>query len=146
MTDPDACPITSFTILGQPVAKANSRRAVVIRNRPSFIKSADALAYVKSARLQIPTRARLMIDVPVALTMHLYYATRRPDLDESVILDVLQPVYRGTGRARALVERGVYLNDRLVRERHVFWGLDAENPRAEIEVRLWVDHDKATRG
>jgi Holliday junction resolvase RusA-like endonuclease len=54
------------------------------------------------------------------VTMHIYYASRRPDLDESLILDLLQGY--------------VYANDRQVKERHCYWGLDPENPRAEITV------------
>ena len=36
------------------------------------------------------------------------YASRRPDLDESLILDLLQG--------------HVYENDRQVKEKHIFWG------------------------
>jgi Holliday junction resolvase RusA-like endonuclease len=52
--------------------------------------------------------------------MTIFYASRRPDLDESLILDCMQ------GR--------IYENDRCVKEKHIFWGLDKEDPRAEIEV------------
>ena len=50
----------------------------------------------------------------------IYYATRRPDLDESVVLDCMQGL--------------IYANDRQVKEKHIYWGLDKENPRAEIVV------------
>ena len=53
--------------------------------------------------------------------MTIYYASRRPDLDESLVLDLLQGV--------------TYLNDRQVKEKHIYWGLDKENPRCEISVR-----------
>jgi hypothetical protein len=33
-----------------------------------------------------------------------------------------------------LLQKGVYGNDRQVREKHVYWALDRANPRAEIEV------------
>ena len=52
--------------------------------------------------------------------MTIYYKSRRPDLDESVILDAM--------------EKFIYKNDRQVKEKHIFWGLDVLNPRAEIEV------------
>ena len=58
----------------------------------------------------------------VSVTITIYYASRRPDLDESVILDAMQGL--------------VYLNDRQVKEKHIFWGLDKTNPRAEIIVEL----------
>ena len=44
----------------------------------------------------------------------------KPDLDESVILDCL--------------EGYAYKNDRQVKEKHIYHGLDKENPRAEITV------------
>lgn len=54
------------------------------------------------------------------ITIKIFYASRRPDLDASLIFDLLQ-------------ER-VYLNDRQLKEQHLYWGLDKENPRAEITV------------
>jgi Holliday junction resolvase RusA-like endonuclease len=56
----------------------------------------------------------------VRVTMKIYYASRRPDLDESLILDLLQDV--------------VYINDRQVKEKHIYWGLDKENPRTEMLI------------
>lgn len=59
----------------------------------------------------------------VALEATIYYASRRPDLDESLLMDILQ-------------KAGVYTNDRLIKEKHIFWGLDKDNPRVEFNV--WV--------
>lgn len=133
----------SFVILGEPASKANSRQIVTIANRPSSIKSAKARSYQHSARLQIPSTARLRLEGPICVRLRIWYRTQRPDLDESVVLDVLQDHYspakrdRETGRVyieRALVQAGVYRNDRQVKEKHVYWGIDPRNPRAEIEV------------
>jgi Holliday junction resolvase RusA-like endonuclease len=55
------------------------------------------------------------------VTMKIYYHSRRPDLDESLILDLMQGI--------------VYENDRQVKEKHITWGLDKEAPRAEICVK-----------
>jgi hypothetical protein len=33
-----------------------------------------------------------------------------------------------------LLQGLVYVNDRQVKERHTYWGLDPENPRAEIII------------
>jgi Holliday junction resolvase RusA-like endonuclease len=66
--------------------------------------------------------------------LRIYYASQRPDLDESVILDVLQNRYKGKGDARQLIQKGVYANDRQVREKHVYHGIDKMNPRTEIEI------------
>ena len=110
----------NFIVLGEPASKANSRRAALIRGKPRFIKSEKALSYSDSFRLQVqPLTDLLSGDLSVTLTIH--YASRRPDLDESLILDLMQ------GR--------IYLNDRQVKEKHVYWQLDPENPRTEITVR-----------
>lgn len=50
----------------------------------------------------------------------IYYASRRSDLDESLVLDLLQDY--------------AYKNDRQVKEKHVKWGLDRSDPRVEIRV------------
>lgn len=126
--------IAAFTILGEPASKANSRKIVTIGGRPASIKSDKARAYVRDALRQIPPAARRRVDGPVSLTVRIFYATERPDLDESVILDVLQDQYAGVGPMRHLVQAGVYRNDRQVRERHVFHAIDRKNPRAEIVV------------
>ena len=108
----------SFTILGEPASKANSRKMVYVRGKPMFIKSAKALGYADAFKLQAP-RCQLL-EGDVAVHMKIWYASRRPDLDESLILDLLQGV--------------AYTNDRQVRENHLYWGLDKENPRTEILV------------
>jgi len=127
-----------FTIYGEPASKANSRELVKFgrgeQARPALIKSAKARAYERGALLQIPVHARLALQGPVRVTLRIFYASERPDLDESVVLDVLQHRYRGRGEQRALVQLGVYANDRQVREKHVYHAIDRKNPRAEIEV------------
>jgi len=40
----------------------------------------------------------------------------------------------GKGKDRRLVRRGVYVNDRQVREKHVYHDIDKTNPRADIIV------------
>jgi Holliday junction resolvase RusA-like endonuclease len=130
-----------FTIFGQPQSKANSRMLVHMPDgkggkRPAFIKSSEARKYEKDALRQIPPLCRRQIEGPVRVTIRIFYASQRPDLDESVILDVLQDRYHKDDETdqRVLVQKGVYRNDRQVREKHIYWGLDKGNPRAEIEV------------
>jgi Holliday junction resolvase RusA-like endonuclease len=131
-----------FTILGQPCSKANSRQIVTIGGRPQVIKSQDARNYERDALRQIPAVARVRIEGPVRVTLRLFYASERPDLDESIVLDVLQDRYNKTivgndgasEKLRTLVQSGVYRNDRQVREKHVYHHIDKANPRAEIEV------------
>jgi Holliday junction resolvase RusA-like endonuclease len=104
-----------FTVYGEPASKANSRRWT----GKYFIKSKKALDYSKTFAEQCPVLDPL-IEGDVMITMHIWYASRRPDLDESLILDLMQ------GR--------IYENDRAVKIRHTYWHLDKEEPRAEIEV------------
>ena len=128
----------AFTILGEPASKANSRKLVTIGGRPSTIKSEKARNYEADAVKQIPPRFRLQIAGPVRVTLRIFYASQRPDLDESVVLDVLQDRYktvkRGDEKERVLVQKGVYVNDRQVREKHIFHGIDRANPRTEVIV------------
>lgn len=109
--------ITRFTICGEPASKANSRRWT----GKLFIKSAKALAYSKAFAAQCPTLDPLM-EGDLRVTIKIYYASRRPDLDASLIFDLMQ-------------ER-IYKNDRQLKEQHLYWGLDKENPRAEITVEV----------
>jgi Holliday junction resolvase RusA-like endonuclease len=129
----------AFLIFGEPASKANSRKLVSFgkgeKKRPGFIKSDKARAYEQDAIRQIPASARAMITGPVRVTIRIWYASERPDLDESVILDVLQAKYTpAKDGPRQLVRAGVYMNDRQVREKHIFHGIDRHAPRAEIEV------------
>jgi len=113
--------VYSFIVLGEPASKSNSRRLVTIKGRPAFIKSKKALDYVKNFQKQCPALNPLM-EGYLEVEMTVYYATRRPDLDESVILDCMQDK--------------IYKNDRQVKSKIVRWGLSKSNPRAEIEVRM----------
>ena len=129
-----------FTILGEPASKANSRKLVSFGDRPAIIKSTKARNYERDALKQIPIAARMRIEGPVKVTLRIWYASERPDLDESVILDCMQDRY---GRAtksgeRWLIQAGVYRNDRQVREKHVYHFIDRKNPRAEIEIESIV--------
>lgn len=108
-----------YEIEGEPASKANSRRIVMRGNKPASIKSAKALHYADAFRAQLPPDP-----VPylgnVKIEVDVWYASRRPDLDISLILDLLQ------GHA--------YANDRQVREQHARWHLDPERPRCVILI------------
>lgn len=123
-----------FTIFGEPASKSNSRKLVTINQRPAFIKSKKALNYEHDALRQIPPAARVQIQGPVRVTLRIWYATERPDLDESVILDILQNRFKGKAEARQLIQKGVYCNDRQVKEKHIYWGKDPLAPRTEVVV------------
>jgi Holliday junction resolvase RusA-like endonuclease len=106
-------------IFGEPASKSNSRRMVRLGGVSRLIKSEKALNYSDMFKQQCRPLACLMTG-DLRVTLRIYYASRRPDLDETLILDLMQGL--------------IYENDRQVKERHAYWGLDPENPRAEILV------------
>ena len=114
--------VQTFVVYGEPASKANSRKMVTIGGMPRLIKSRKALSYSEAFKLQCKGSP---VEGDVKVSMTIYYASRRPDLDESLILDLLQGV--------------AYLNDRQVKEKHIIWGLDKENPRTEIRVEPRVN-------
>ena len=130
----NAAATVAFVILGEPASKANSRKIVSFGGRPASIKSDKARSFEKSAVLQIPNEAKRMLTGRLRATIRIFYASERPDLDESVVLDVLQAKFSGSGKNLVCVRKGVYLNDRQVREKHVFHAVDRSNPRVEIEI------------
>lgn len=102
-------------IYGEPASKANSRRWT----GKFFIKSEKALKYSAGFRSQCPILDPLL-EGDLCVTIHIYYASRRPDLDESLILDLMQGFF--------------YENDRQIKQKHIYWHLDKENPRCQITV------------
>ena len=114
--DNDPCIIN---ILGEPASKANSRRFVLIGGKPRFIKSKKALVYARDFDLQCPVR-RNLFEEDLSIAIKIYYRTRRPDLDESLILDLL--------------EGKVYKNDRSIKSKYVEHGLDKEHPHSVIVI------------
>ena len=116
-----------FTILSEPASKANSRRVVRIGTMSRLIKSAKALNYCDVFKQQCPVLPTLLTG-DLKVTLHIYYASRRPDLDESLILDLMQDC--------------IYINDRQVKERHCYWHLDKLNPRSDILVEQIPDVEK----
>ena len=111
--------VVEFNTVGEPASKANSRRLVAIGGKPRFIKSKKGLLFVQSFITQCPTLDPLL-DGDLLVAIEIHYASRRPDLDESLILDAM--------------ENKVYKNDRQVKEKHIFWNLDRDNPRIEIKI------------
>ena len=109
-----------LTIYGEPVSMKNSRKIVKFGNRPGLIKSDAARAYEDDVITQVRTLPKLFEGDLVA-TAHVYYKTRRKDLDIELLFDCLQ------GR--------IYQNDRQIKEKHIYWHLDKKSPRVEIEIK-----------
>jgi Holliday junction resolvase RusA-like endonuclease len=114
----------SQIIFGEPASKANSRRVVRYGGMSRLIKSKKALSYSDVFKQQCKPLPTLMTG-DLKITLHIWYASRRPDLDESLILDLLQGV--------------IYENDRQVKERHCYWHLDPENPRTFLTVEKMAE-------
>lgn len=111
-------------IYGEAASKANKRimRQQVSKSGRQYlqpVKSAKAQGYLADVVRQVILVTPLL-QGRLRFTATIYYATERPDLDESVLLDAL------AGR--------VYKNDRQVRERHIFHAIDKANPRAEVLI------------
>ncbi len=109
----------NFIIEGEPASKANSRKIVTFGKRPALIKSDKARNYEKNFALQCP-QLEILIETDVKVELIIYYSSRRPDLDESVVLDCMQ------GK--------IYANDRQVKQKYIYWGLDRERPRTHVRV------------
>tara|TARA_R110000737_G_scaffold57725_1_gene83129 strand:+ start:1084 stop:1455 length:372 start_codon:yes stop_codon:yes gene_type:complete len=116
-------------IYSEPCSKANSRQLVWHGKKPRFIKSKKALQYEKDFHKQCPVPSSPMEGNELKVTLNIYYRTQRPDLDESLILDLLEKC-------------GVYRNDRLVREKHIHHFIDRKNPRAEICIERRLTEEK----
>ena len=113
----------NILILGEPASKSNSRKLVRFHGMSRLIKSDKALSYSAAFKLQINPLKLVPLEGDVVVTMRIWYASRRPDLDESLILDLLQG--------------HTYKNDRQVKEKHIYWeGVDKVNPRCEVTVGL----------
>ncbi len=107
------------TILGELASKANSRQAVPRKSKVgkafvAFIKSDKALGWLAGAAHQVPALPVLLVG-KLKISVRIFYASRRPDLDASLLFDFLQ------GR--------VFGNDRQLREQHIYHCLDKLNPR-----------------
>ncbi len=110
---------THLVVKGEPASKANSRKIVMFGKKPAIIKSQKARDYVKAFGEQCPTLPELITD-DVLVEILIYYASRRPDLDESLILDCMQDK--------------IYKNDRQVKQKKIYWSLDKDNPRSIIRI------------
>jgi hypothetical protein len=74
-----------------------------------LVKSKEALAWMQAAELQVPASARQGLgskERPVIVSCWVRYASRRPDLNVELILDLLG-------------DAGVISNDRWVYETHI---------------------------
>lgn len=114
----------SKEVLGEPASKSNSRRLVRVRGIPRVIKSEKAIKYKKLFLSQVSEDHPIEGDIELGVVV--WYATRRPDLDVSLIMDLLQ-------------EAGVIVNDRQIKIIKAYHQIDKENPRSFIGVRRLLE-------
>lgn len=109
-------------IYGQPPSKSNAYRVVTIHGHGSLAKTAATKKYEESFFMQCGLR-NANIDKRFMLDMDVYFASDRPDLDNSckVVLDMLQTV-------KAIK------NDRKCAEIHARKFIDKDNPRIEFKI------------
>ena len=128
-------------IQGEPASKANSRRLVKKRVgnkvRTISIKSAKALAYEKQFTSQC-LKLDPLIEDDVLLYCKVFYASRRPDLDESLIMDGLQGVIIKNDRQI----KGKIIAHGVDREQAVIWralqDCANEDPRIRLQAQVWM--------
>jgi|TARA_R110000823_G_scaffold210943_5_gene341319 Holliday junction resolvase RusA-like endonuclease len=108
-------------ITGEPASKSNSRRIVRIHGNTRIIKSKKALEYRDNFLSQV-SPPDVPIEGDVELEVVVWYKTRRPDLDISLIMDLLQ-------------EGLVIVNDRQIKVIKAYHQLDKLNPRSSIGLR-----------
>jgi len=108
-------------ITGEPASKSNSRRIVRNHGHMRVIKSEKALNYRDNFLSQVKP-PDVPIEGDVELEVVVWYKTRRPDLDISLIMDLLQ-------------EGLVIVNDRQIKVIKAYHQLDKLNPRSAIGLR-----------
>lgn len=123
---PDGNVLFECVIEAEPASKSNSRRLVHFHGRSHVIKSAKAIGFERFVKQTIKPRVPLL-QGDLGIIVQIFYQTRRPDLDESLILDVLQGV--------------AYENDRQIKRKFVIWGLDPKRPRAHIWIYAVPESD-----
>lgn len=126
-TKTESARAVSIVLYGNLASKSNTRQLVWHRDRasgkrkPVYIKSKRALEFERAALAQLTGKHRLGLTGPLRLEATVFYDSRRPDLDVSLLMDVLESA-------------GVYENDRQVHEQHLYKRLDRDNPRVLVEI------------
>lgn len=124
----------SATILGNVPSKSNCYKIITLpggRNgmgRASLAKTKIVKQYEKAFALQVPAAAKKGIEIPVKISLAIYFHSRRQDIDSpcKTILDCIQ-------------NNGIIKNDRQVHELHVLKKLDRKNPRVEIKIEPYQE-------
>jgi hypothetical protein len=124
--------LARFVIPGEPAAKGNSREIVKIGGQPRLRKGDKALGFEAIAGLHV-TKLPEPYEGDVAVHVRVFYATRRPDLDASLVYDALQTRKVKVGSGFVLEPR-LIANDRQVRLKIEEGFVDKDRPRVEVAV------------
>lgn len=124
--------LARFVIPGEPAAKGNSREIVSIGGQPRLRKGDKALAFEAVAGRHVP-KLEEPYEGDVAVYVRVFYATRRPDLDASLVYDALQTRRVQVG-AGIIMEPRLIANDRQVRLKIEEGFVDPARPRVEVAV------------
>ena len=112
----------SFTIHGKLVSAKNRK---IQTRRGGVFKNPEVVRYEKDFPFQVPPEYRNLrlgsLTQPLRAKIHVFYPSRRSDLDCALVYDCLQTA-------------GVIANDRYITEKHEYGLVDRRNPRVEIEL------------
>lgn len=104
-------------VSGELASKSNSR---IRTHWGGFIKSDKARRFCKDFEAQIP-KQRTAFEGPCKLIATVYYASRRPDLDISLLQDCIQ-------------KQGIIKNDRQIDALEIYKQIDKGAPRVHFRV------------
>jgi Holliday junction resolvase RusA-like endonuclease len=97
-----------------------------------------AQAFINEVAKRVEEEGIQPLQGRLRVTLHVYQPNRRFDLESSlkVLLDALAVKKDKKGN---LLRGGCYLNDRQIREMHLFQEIDAKDPRVEVTVEEVLD-------
>ncbi|CAO3358645.1 hypothetical protein [Azospirillum palustre] len=124
--------LARFVIPGEPAAKGNSREIVQFGGKVALRKGDKALGFEAIAGMHV-TKLPEPYEGDVAVHVRVFYATRRPDLDASLVYDALQTRKIKVGDGFVLEPR-LIANDRQVRLKIEEGFVDKDRPRVEVAV------------
>lgn len=117
----------SAIVLGDLASKSNSRR---VTHWGGVIKSKKAMQFADDFFRQM-RRPKEPFSGDVIFTCHVYYSSLRPDLDCTLLQDLLQDK---RGRNGEPVGIGAIVDDRQIKEHHWYHHLDRKRPRVEFTL------------
>lgn len=134
----------AITLYGRPMTKKNSQ---IVTSGRRVLPSRQYVAYEKECRQQMTAhRSRLPhYETGVNLRCHYYLPNRKgwPDIFGllQATADIISDEYQTVKRKKLLVCKWLLADDRIVKstDGSKIVGLDANNPRVEIEITLLPD-------